>query len=98
MGDNGEEKEMKAPKVMARGAVPIQYPMLNNTNYGLWVVKMKIILRTLGVWEAVYGNALIEEDKDHGALAAISQAVPDPVMMELRRRIWQRKHGRLLRR
>ena len=24
--------------------VPIQYPMLTETNYGLWAVKMKIIL------------------------------------------------------
>jgi hypothetical protein len=29
------------------GGVPIHYPQLNDTNYGLWSVKMKIILRSL---------------------------------------------------
>ena len=42
---------------------------------------MTIILRSLGVWAAVEGDALVEEERDQGALAAISQAVPDAVMM-----------------
>ena len=29
--------------------IPIQYPMLTDANYGVWAVKMKIILRTLRV-------------------------------------------------
>jgi len=35
--------------VVRGGGVPIQYPMLDDTNYGLWTIKMKIILRALGV-------------------------------------------------
>jgi gag-polypeptide of LTR copia-type/GAG-pre-integrase domain/Zinc knuckle len=83
MRDNGEEKETRAPKVMVRGVVPIQYHILNDINYGLWAVQMKIILRALGVWETVEGKALIEEDKDHGAMVAISQVVPYPIMMAI---------------
>jgi hypothetical protein len=52
MKDTGKEKNTQLPKAMTRGSgVPIQYPMLNDANYGLWAVKMKIILRALGVWE-----------------------------------------------
>jgi gag-polypeptide of LTR copia-type len=84
MEDTGKEKKTQLPKAMARGGgVLIQYPMLNDANYGLWAVKMKIILRALGVWEAIEGKVPIEEDKDHGALAVISQVVPDTVMMAI---------------
>src|SRR3954465_10993479 len=39
--------------VTAPHNIPIQYPMLTDTNYGVWAVKMKIIIRTLRVWQAV---------------------------------------------
>jgi gag-polypeptide of LTR copia-type/Domain of unknown function (DUF4219) len=61
---------------------PIQYPMLSETNYGIWAVKMKIVLRSLGVWSVIEGED-IDEDKDQGAMVAISQAVPDDVMMAI---------------
>jgi hypothetical protein len=28
----------------------LYYPMLSDTNYGVWAVKMKIILHHLGAW------------------------------------------------
>lgn len=63
--------------------VPIQYPMLTEMNYSLWVVKMKIILRSLRVWAAIEGITSVEEEIDQGALAAISQSVPDAVLMAI---------------
>jgi transposase InsO family protein len=78
MAKNGESKP---PSTTTRVGVPIQYPMLNDTNYNLWAVKMKIILRALGLWEAVESTGPVEKEKDQGALAAISQAVPDAVVM-----------------
>ncbi|KAJ4812995.1 hypothetical protein LUZ62_025561 [Rhynchospora pubera] len=80
--DDGSGKKTQ-PRASTRVTVPIQYPMLNDTNYGLWAVKMKMILRGLGVWEAVEGNESVEEEKDQGALAAISQAVSDAVIMAI---------------
>ena len=44
---------------------------------------MRIILRSLGVWVAIKGDAQIDEEKDQGALAAISQAIPDDIMMSI---------------
>jgi Domain of unknown function (DUF4219) len=69
--------------VVRGGGVPIQYPMLNDTNYSLWAIKMKIILRALGVWDAVEGEGEADKEKDQGALAAISQAVPDSTIMAI---------------
>lgn len=44
--------------------MPIQYPILNDTNYGLWAIKMRIILRSLGIWATIEGEALVEDEKD----------------------------------
>uniref|UniRef100_A0A453TF16 CCHC-type domain-containing protein n=1 Tax=Aegilops tauschii subsp. strangulata TaxID=200361 RepID=A0A453TF16_AEGTS len=63
--------------------VPVQYPQLTESNYQLWATKMKIIMRPMGVWSAVEGDVEFDEEKDQGAMAAISQSVPDDVMMIL---------------
>uniref|UniRef100_A0ACD5Y6T1 Uncharacterized protein n=1 Tax=Avena sativa TaxID=4498 RepID=A0ACD5Y6T1_AVESA len=81
-GSGGDRAlSMRAP--MRATNVPVQYPMLTETNYNLWAVKMKIIMRTLGVWSAVKGDGEYDELKDEGAFAAISQSVPDSVMMAI---------------
>ncbi|KAF0896685.1 hypothetical protein E2562_027030 [Oryza meyeriana var. granulata] len=61
---------MAAPRLRV---VMMHYPMLNDTNYGVWAVKMKIILCHLGVWAAVMGEVVAREEKDNEALVAISQ-------------------------
>jgi hypothetical protein len=83
-GDEADPpKTLAVVKPTARGAsIPIQYPTLSETNYGIWAVKMKIILRSLGVWSVIEGGD-IDADKDQGAMVAISQAVPDDVMMAI---------------
>ncbi|KAE8733627.1 hypothetical protein F3Y22_tig00001120pilonHSYRG00301 [Hibiscus syriacus] len=78
-----QSQTLAVVKPMARGAsFPIQYPTLSETNYDIWVVKMKIILRSLGVW-SVIEDGDTDDDKDQGAMVAISQAVPDDVMMAI---------------
>ena len=47
--------------VQAHRNIPIQYPMLTDANYGVWVVKMKIILQTLRVWEAITDDDVDQE-------------------------------------
>jgi hypothetical protein len=39
-------------------SVPIQYPMLTDTNYVVWATKMKFILRNLRVWKAIEGTEM----------------------------------------
>ena len=63
------------------GGVPIQYPILNDSNYGMWAVKMRVLLRLFGVWSALEGTAEFDQGKDDEAFAALSQSVPDAVMM-----------------
>ena len=56
--------------------------MLSDMNYGVWAIKMRIMLRSLGVWTAVEEEGA-DEEKDQDAMAAISQAVPDSVLMTI---------------
>ena len=73
---------MGGANVLAHRNIPIQYPMLTDANYGVWAVKMKIILQTLRVWEAITDDD-VDEECDEGAMAAIAQSVPDSVLMTL---------------
>nr|AAV31302.1 hypothetical protein [Oryza sativa Japonica Group]AAV32110.1 hypothetical protein [Oryza sativa Japonica Group] len=58
------------------------YPMLEENNYGVWAVKMKIFMRAQGVWAAVEGNTA-DEKMDQMALTAIVQAMPEAVVMTI---------------
>ncbi|KAL6348524.1 hypothetical protein AAG906_013144 [Vitis piasezkii] len=81
--EGDQSKTLAVVKPTTRGAsIPIQYPTLSETNYDIWAVKMKIILRSLGVWSVIEGGDT-DDDKDQGALVAISQAVPNDVMMAI---------------
>ncbi|KAM0925571.1 hypothetical protein ACQ4PT_004106 [Festuca glaucescens] len=68
--------------VMAHRNIPVQYPQLTDTNYGVWAVKMKIILRQLRVWHAITDDE-VDDEVDEGAMAVIAQSVPDSVPMTL---------------
>ena len=68
--------------VQAHRNIPIQSQMLTDANYGVWAVKMKIILRTLRVWKAITDDD-VDEECDEGAMTAIAQSVPDSVLMTL---------------
>ena len=57
--------------MQAHRNIPIQYPMLTDANYDVWAVKMKIILRTLRVWEAITDDD-VDQECDEGAMAAIA--------------------------
>jgi hypothetical protein len=62
--------------------IPVHYPQLTDSNIGVRSVKMKIILRQLRVWQAITDDE-VDEECDEGAMAAIAQSVPDPVLMSL---------------
>lgn len=79
--DTGAEEAIVPRAPPMTGGVPIQYPMLTDSNYGLWAAKMKILLRPYGVWPALEGTGEFNQSRDDEAFAALSQSVPDSVMM-----------------
>ena len=78
-GANSGGKKLSSSK-----AIPIQYPMLSESNYGIWAVNMKLILRSLGVLSVIEGDKEdANAEKDQDAMVAIAQAIPDSILMSL---------------
>ena len=61
-------------------------PCSRTPNYGVWAVKMKVLLRSFGLWPTLEGTAEFDQGRDDGALAVLSQSVPDSVMMTVAHR------------
>jgi hypothetical protein len=66
-----------------RGGVPVHYPQLTDANYGVWAVKMRIIMRTLGCWSAIDGKGEYDQARDEDAFTALSQSLPDSMVMAI---------------
>ena len=82
-GAKASEGAVVAHSPSSRGGIPIHYPQLTDTNYCLWAVKMKIILRSLRCWSAIEGEGEVDPTKDEDAFAALSQSVPDSIVMAI---------------
>lgn len=62
------------------GSVFVQYPMLTKSNYSIWAIKMKALMRAQGVWDAVVAvSGKVDDTMDQKALTAIYQSIPDDV-------------------
>ncbi|GKC08670.1 zinc finger, CCHC-type containing protein [Tanacetum coccineum] len=56
---SGNKNENKV--VFATSLPSYQCPVLNNTNYALWALRMKKILMANGVWDLVEGTSTSKE-------------------------------------
>ena len=72
--DTGAEEAIVPRAPPRTGGVPIQYPMLTDSNYGLWAAKMKILLRPYGVWPALEGTGEFNQSRDDEAFAKCTTA------------------------
>lgn len=53
----------------------ISCPMLNYTNYTVWTVKMKILLKVHKVWKFIETESA-ESEKNDMAIALLFQSIP----------------------
>ncbi|GJY30154.1 zinc finger, CCHC-type containing protein [Tanacetum coccineum] len=63
-----------------------QCPVLNNTNYTLWALRIKKILVANGVWDLVEGTSTSKEidvKKDSSASAYLFQGLPEDLQMQV---------------
>jgi hypothetical protein len=81
-GGNGGDGEVVVQQVKEEGVV-LRYPTLAEDNYGAWAVMLKIFMRAQGLWAAVEGRQAVDDRLDQMAPAAIVQAVPESVMMDV---------------
>ena len=64
------------------GSSTIKCHMLNTTNYTVWAMRMKILLRVHKVWEAVETEAENNEKNDM-ALALLFQSIPESLILRV---------------
>ncbi|GJR24723.1 zinc finger, CCHC-type containing protein [Tanacetum coccineum] len=63
-----------------------QCPVLNNTNYTLWALRMKKILMANGVWDLIEGTSTSKETdikRDSSASAYLFQGLPEDLLMQV---------------
>ncbi|GJT95517.1 zinc finger, CCHC-type containing protein [Tanacetum coccineum] len=63
-----------------------QCPVLNNTNYTLWALRMKKILMANGVWDLIEGTSTSKETdikKDSSASAYLFQGLREDLQMQV---------------
>ncbi|GJS41452.1 AMP-binding, conserved site-containing protein [Tanacetum coccineum] len=84
-GDKNENNKVVYREV----ATPLssyQCPVLNNTNYTLWALRIKKILVANGVWDLVEGTSTSKEidvKKDSSASAYLFQGLPEDLQMQV---------------
>ncbi|GJY32328.1 zinc finger, CCHC-type containing protein [Tanacetum coccineum] len=81
---SGDKNENKV--VFATSLPSYQCPVLNNTNYTLWALRMKKILMANGVWDLVEGTSTSKEidvKKDSSASAYLFQGLPEDLQMQV---------------
>jgi hypothetical protein len=61
----------------------VHYPQLTDMKYGVWAVKMKIIMCTLGCWSATGGKGEYDQARDEDAFTVLSQSFPYAMVMAI---------------
>ena len=64
------------------GTLSINCPMLNTTNYTVWSIRMKILLKVHKVWDIVETET-DESDKNNLATALIFQSIPEALILQV---------------
>ncbi|KAL8247888.1 hypothetical protein R6Q59_009104 [Mikania micrantha] len=62
-----------------------QCPLLKSTNYTVWAIRMKTILKANGLWEMIEpsANTQADEKKDMAATAYLFQALPEEMVLQV---------------
>lgn len=64
------------------GSSSIKCPMLNSTNYTVWAMRVKVLLKVHKVWEAVE-NESDNGEKNDMATALLFQSIPEALILQV---------------
>lgn len=64
------------------GSSQIQCPMLNTTNYTVWAMRIKVLLKVHEVWEAVETET-DNVKKNNMAMALLFQSIPETLILQV---------------
>lgn len=69
-------------KLAKEGSLSIKCPMLNTTNYTVWSMHMKVLLKVHKVWETIEPGAA-DGDKSDMARALLFQSIPETLIIQV---------------
>lgn len=79
MAETKEEAETTTKEI---GVSSIKYPMLNDSNYTVWTIKMKIALKVNEVWETI-DPGMKHIKKNNLAIALMFQSIPKALALQV---------------
>ncbi|KAI3506206.1 hypothetical protein L1887_28562 [Cichorium endivia] len=65
------------------GTTSVACPMLTSTNYTVWAMRMKVVLRIHKVWTVIDPGTDASEEKDCLAMGLLYQALPKNLIMQI---------------
>ena len=71
------------PRTKDLGSASIQCQMLTSTNYTVWSMRMKVLLRVHEVWDTIEPSS-DDQKKNDLAIALLFQSVPETLILQLR--------------
>ena len=76
----------RAPRTKDFGSTSIQCPMLSSTNYTVWSMRMKVLLRVHEVWDTIEPGS-DDQKKNDVAIALLFQYVPETLILHTTRKV-----------
>lgn len=70
------------PSKKEGGSSSIKCPILNATNYTVWSMRMKILLKVHKAWEIIE-NEVENDDKNDIAMALLFQSIPETLILQV---------------
>ncbi|KAI3501587.1 hypothetical protein L1887_29473 [Cichorium endivia] len=65
------------------GTTSVACPMLTSTNYTVWALRMKVVLRIHKVWTVIDPGTEKNKDKDFLAMGLLYQAIPESLIIQI---------------
>lgn len=64
------------------GSASISCPMLNATNYTVWAIRIKVLLKVHKVWDAIEHES-DDAEKNNMAIALLFQSIPETLILQV---------------
>ncbi|XP_023731870.1 uncharacterized protein LOC111879643 [Lactuca sativa] len=81
---DGEDGAGPSPvRVKEIGSTTVACPMLNSTNYTVWSMRMKVVLKIHKAWTVIDPGTEKNEEKDYLAMGLLYQAIPESLTMQI---------------
>ncbi|XP_023750922.1 uncharacterized protein LOC111899299 [Lactuca sativa] len=81
---DGEDGAQPPPvRVKEIGSTTVRCPMLTPTNYTVWSLRMKVVLRIHKAWTVIDPGTDKNDEKDYLAIGLLYQAIPEDSIMQI---------------